>query len=249
MGDDQKLCFVISEIGEAGSAARKRADQVLKHVVRRAAEECGYRVLRADEISEPGIITGQVIQLLMDAPLVIADLTGRNPNVFYELAIRHITRKPLVQMIDEKEGIPFDVAPLRTIKFSHTDLDSAESARGELIKHIRAVEKDPAQVDNPITTAIDLSALKGSEKPADQQLAAILEALTEIRAELRTTQDSLAFVSSSVGLPTSLSDVLGASSGTIGSFSREHVVPARYLRALRKLRDLSAKQNEEEGQK
>jgi hypothetical protein len=61
-------------------------------IVAPAAEACGYDTIRADQIAKPGIITSQVIQHLLDDPLVVADLTGWNPNVFYELAIRHAIR-------------------------------------------------------------------------------------------------------------------------------------------------------------
>jgi len=89
MASGKKSCFVIAPIGQEESETRNRSDLVLKHIIKPAAEECGYKAVRADEISEPGIITTQVIQRLIDDDLVIADLTERNPNVFYELAIRH----------------------------------------------------------------------------------------------------------------------------------------------------------------
>src|SRR5262245_29205679 len=86
---ETKTCFVIAPIGEQDSVVRKRSDQIFKYLIGPAAQECGYTALRADQIAEPGIITTQVIQHIVDDPLVVADLTGRNPNVFYELAIRH----------------------------------------------------------------------------------------------------------------------------------------------------------------
>jgi hypothetical protein len=66
MSDQKKkgICFVISPIGEEGTEIRRRADQVLKHIITPAAEECGYETIRADKISEPGMITSQVIQHL-----------------------------------------------------------------------------------------------------------------------------------------------------------------------------------------
>ena len=142
-----------------------RSDQVLKHIVAPAAKECGYETIRADQISEPGIITSQVIQHVVDDPLVVADLTGRNPNVFYELAIRHAIRKPVVQIIDGSETIPFDVAPTRTVQFDHHDLDSSSKAREDITRQIRAVEKNPKDVDTPITVALELQKLRQSDNP------------------------------------------------------------------------------------
>ena len=138
----QKTCFVIAPIGDVDSDIRKRSDQLLRHIIRPAAESCGYEAVRADEIQEPGIITSQVIQRVVDADLVVADLTERNPNVFYELAIRHAIRKPFVQIIDEGETLPFDVAVTRTIFVDHHDLDNVAQARSDIEGQIRALEAD-----------------------------------------------------------------------------------------------------------
>ena len=66
---------------------------------------------------------------ILSDPLVVADLTDHNPNVFYEVAIRHAMQKPLVQLIDENQRIPFDVSDVRTIKVDITDLDSVERCK------------------------------------------------------------------------------------------------------------------------
>lgn len=124
-------CFVIAPIGEMGSPTRSRSDQVLKYIIRPSLLELGFDAKRADELDKPGIITSQVIQHLVNAPLVVADLTERNANVFYEIAIRHAVRKPIIQIIDWKESIPFDVAATRVIKFNHQDLDSVEEAKAK----------------------------------------------------------------------------------------------------------------------
>ena len=129
----------LSELQEL--ARRKRADQVLNHIIKPATENVGYAAVRADAISEPGILTTQVIQHLIDDDLVVADLTGRNPNVFYELAIRHAIRKPIVQIIDVDEPIPFDVSQQRTILVDLHDLDSVANCRSELCKQINIVEE------------------------------------------------------------------------------------------------------------
>jgi copper chaperone CopZ len=178
----RKTCFVIAPIGEPDSDTRKRSDQVLKHVITPAVKECGYEPVRADQISEPGIITSQVIQHIVDDPLVIADLTERNPNVFYELAVRHAIRKPLIQLIKKGEIMPFDVAGTRTISVDHRDLDSVEEARRDIVKQIKAVEANPAQIDTPISVSLDLQSLRQSENPEQRSLADILSALSELRS-------------------------------------------------------------------
>lgn len=181
----QKTCFIIAPIGEEASETRKRSDQVLKHVFKPAATECGYNAIRADEISEPGIITSQIIQHIVEDPLVIADLTDRNPNVFYELALRHAIKKPLVQAIRKGDNLPFDVAGMRTIPIDHHDLDSVEEGRKELAAQIRAVEKkSPAQIETPVSVSLELQQLRQSDNPEQRTLADLLSAVTEIRTGL-----------------------------------------------------------------
>lgn len=186
-----KTCFVIAPIGEPGSETRKRSDQVLKHVIEPCAEECGYEAIRADRLGEPGLITSQVITQLVEAPLVIADLSEHNPNVFYELAVRHAVGKPLVQMIRTGERIPFDVAGMRTVQVDHHDLDSVADAKKELVRQIRAVEKDPARLHTPISMAINLEGLRSSEQPAERVLADILSSISDLRSSMTSIERRL----------------------------------------------------------
>ena len=182
---NNKICFVIAPIGEDGSDVRKRSNQVLEHIIKPAADTSGYgEVVRADTISAPGLITSQVIQHILDDPMVIADLTGRNPNVYYELAIRHAVRKPVVQIIQAGEPIPFDVSQSRTIQVDHHDLDSAASCRDELIRQISVAEKTPSEVDTPISVTVDLQALRQSDDPLQKSNAEILSMLQDLRAEV-----------------------------------------------------------------
>lgn len=179
--EKNKVCFVISPIGEEGSETRERSDQILKHIITGPAEQNGYTVIRADKISEPGIITTQIIEYIVDADLVIADLTEKNPNVFYELAIRHAIRKPLVQMIRKGEIIPFDVAATRIIQFDLQNLDSVASAKEEISSQIKSLEGGNGDFHNPISVSLDLKVLKESGNIEERSLADIVEALSDLR--------------------------------------------------------------------
>lgn len=191
MTDENKICFVIAPIGQDGTDTRKRSDQVFKHILAPASKECGFEAIRADHIKEPGIITSQVIQHIIDDPIVIADLTERNPNVFYELAIRHALRKPFVQIIQQGEEKPFDVAGIRTIEVDHHDLDSALSAKKQIISQIESIKTGGYEVSSPISTAVDTELLRGSAKPEQRQLADVLFALVEMRLMLSSMNKRL----------------------------------------------------------
>jgi hypothetical protein len=139
-GTHKKPCFVIAPIGPTGSETRKRSDKVLKHIFRSALEE-KYKVTRADEIDEAGMITSQVLRAVQESHLVVADLTETNPNVLYELAVRHAIEKPVIHLIEPRlSKIPFDIAGFRTIEFDLTDPDSIEAAVDKLRKFAEQAE-------------------------------------------------------------------------------------------------------------
>ena len=221
-----KTCFVIAPIDEPGSDVRIRSDQVLNHVIAPAVERCGYgKPVRADEIDEPGNITSQVIQHVTDDDLVVADLTGRNPNVFYELAIRHAIRKPFVQIAKAGERIPFDVYGQRTIFIDHTNLDDVAAAIDSIEEQIRAFEEKDAQVETPISMSLDLQNLRRSDNPEQRSLADILSELSSIRSalsdmDIQSLESSIAMMRDELSIPRRRSDRL---SGAPLSFIHELV--------------------------
>ncbi len=150
-----RLCFFIGPIGEASSEYRQHSDLILEHLVRPVLEEQGFEVKRADEIQESGLITKQIFQYLLKARLVVADLSYHNPNVFYELAIRHAKNLPVVQMIRSADRIPFDVNQTRTITIDTTSLytfvPKIASYKAEISNHVRRALEDPSSADNPFS--------------------------------------------------------------------------------------------------
>jgi hypothetical protein len=178
------LCFVLSPIGDAESDVRKRSDQVFKHIIEPVCKSASYKAVRADQISEPGIITTQIIQHITEDRMLLADLTGKNPNVFYELAVRHAVRKPYVQIIQRGERIPFDVSAIRTIEVDHHDLDSVDAAKTEILRQMQSSDRPDAVVDSPISLAMHLEVLRLSGNPAERQLGDVLGAIAELGASL-----------------------------------------------------------------
>jgi len=181
-----KTCFVVGPIGDEGTDTRARADALLKHIIKKVLEAApfGMAVKRADEM-EPGLITQQIIERVVNADLVVADLTERNANALYELALRHVTRKPVVHMLLAGQKLPFDIAALRTIYYDTRDLDVADQAKDDLRRHAEAVLKNAEAADNPISAALAVLRLRESAASTDQALARILTEVSELREELR----------------------------------------------------------------
>lgn len=90
-------------------------DDVFEHIIRTPLEAVGFSVSRADEVRGSRSIMHDVVQGIVDAELIIADLTGANPNVYYELGIAHALRKKVVLLAQDLEEVPFDLRAYRVI--------------------------------------------------------------------------------------------------------------------------------------
>lgn len=175
--DTKSTCFVISPIGANASEERKRSDLVLKHIYKPALEPLGYAVIRADEISEPGSITLQVIERVLSSDLVIADLTDHNPNVFYELAVRHASEKPVIHVIATGQKIPFDIADMRTVSVD-VDLEGAERSRHEISAQAKQIQAGHTG-QTPVRLAGVLKHLESTKSEENIVLRQILDVVTE----------------------------------------------------------------------
>lgn len=155
--DYSKTCFIITPIGADDSIERKHANMMLNHLVKPVCEELGLIVVRADMIDKAGLITQQILDYIAKSGFCIADLSFNNPNVFYELGVRHVCQLPTIQIIRKGDKIPFDVSQGRTIIIDTSDIysimDRFESGRKELKEHLNKqtnnIKNDIAD-DNPI---------------------------------------------------------------------------------------------------
>jgi len=133
-----KKCFVVSPIGGEGTDIRKRADQVYKYIIAPVCEKCDFEAVRVDQINQADSITQTIIDMLLQAELVIADMTGHNPNAFYEMGYRACTKKPMIHIKEKGEKIPFDIAGIRAFDYDLTDLDSVAEVKERLEQTIKA---------------------------------------------------------------------------------------------------------------
>jgi hypothetical protein len=182
-------CFFIAPIGEEGSDIRKRSDGVLNYIVSRAAEEVGLTAVRADKIANPGQINLQVIEHVLSARAVVADLTGLNPNVFYEMAVRHTAKLPIVLIAEKGTELPFDIAQMRTIFFSHVDLADADECRKGIVAQLK-VALQGGNVDSPISTALDISSLSGGSA-IDRSVADLVTTVEDLARMQRDTREAV----------------------------------------------------------
>ncbi|TET08033.1 MAG: hypothetical protein E3J86_11490 [Candidatus Thorarchaeota archaeon] len=189
-----KTCFVIAPIGSEGSKSRKWSNEVLKLIIRPAVIDFGYKAIRADEIQETGNITSQVIKMCINSDLVIANLTDSNPNVFYEMAIRHAIGKPIIQIIQKSQTIPFDIKQERTLTYDKETPSSFFDCQNQLRAFLKHIEEGDINPDNPIARAIGLMSLEGSDNPLEKTISDIASMLQYLTGSINKIDERIQIV-------------------------------------------------------
>lgn len=155
------LCFVLMPFGRKTDAAGRvtNFDSVFKKIIAPAVEQAGLEPIRADEEKIGGTIHKPMFERLMLCHYAVADITGANPNVFYELGIRHALR-PSSTAILFREGtvIPFDIALVRGISYKADDAGEPldiEAPIAAIATHLAAARHTPHD-DSPIFQLVDV---------------------------------------------------------------------------------------------
>lgn len=143
-------CFIITPIGDEKDPIRRHIEGVIEAAITPALGE-KYEIVVAHKIYEPGSITKQIISEIYNSELVIANITNRNPNVMYELALRHAIGKPVITIAEKGTSLPADIVTERTI-FYYND------AKGvlELIEDLKKAEAeiDLSKTSGPIVDVL-----------------------------------------------------------------------------------------------
>jgi hypothetical protein len=142
--DDIRTCFVIMPFGTKKDVARRdkvNFDRVYSRIIQPAIEglkDRGLKIrcIRADKIQLSGLIHERMIAQIAEADVALADITSQNPNVYYELGVRHALRNRVTVMIRRKgTKNPFNVGGMTTIEYD-VDERSAEQARDAIANFV-----------------------------------------------------------------------------------------------------------------
>jgi hypothetical protein len=124
-GARTQSCFIVMPFGQEWSGDVHR-------ILAKACEAAGVRAVRGDDLFTPTDILEDIWQSLNAADFVIADITGRNPNVLYELGIAHTLAKPVLILSRDASDIPIDLATRRVILYGQ----QADAWRDDLARMV-----------------------------------------------------------------------------------------------------------------
>ncbi len=155
--NNKKKCFVIMPFSKAYSLTKEQWTEVFTHTIKPAVEDCGlgyecerYEFRRANIIKD-------ILQEINSANIVIADLTGSNPNVLWELGVRHTLSKRTILIAQDKRFLPSDLQdyPIITYKYQQTPTEVSKFKQ-EISDKLKDIEADPEKSDSPVADFLQL---------------------------------------------------------------------------------------------
>jgi len=192
-----KSCYIISQIGDPDTPERKWADFIRQHIIKPAVTDCDYEEpARADDPDKDLIMT-DIIQQMFDADLVVADLTDCNPNVCYELGIRHCAKKPTIHLIKTGQLPPFDLGGNKAIFVDETHV-TVTKAIEDIKARIKAIKNDPNPFYSQVHLHIELNKLQIREQGGTATHEPLVPLLSDMVVIQRNMSEQLTKLSSEI---------------------------------------------------
>ena len=129
---------------------REELDWAYEKLVKPAFEAAAYEVIRADDIDSQQSILKDIVTAIVASDVIIADLTGANPNVYYELGLSHALKKQVVLLSQDVSAAPFDLRSYRIIEYG-ARFDKFESTQKRLTTLAHDISKGRVSFGNPVS--------------------------------------------------------------------------------------------------
>jgi CheY-like chemotaxis protein len=151
-----RKCFVIMPFSTSHSCTQTEWDEVFNKLIKPSVEKAGFGYVCERSSARVGNIIEDILDALNRADLLIADLTDRNPNVFYELGVRHALRNATILIAQNLSDIPFDLHPYATQTYGWK-IDAERRAFMKRIKEIIGlIEQNPERAISPVRKYLKL---------------------------------------------------------------------------------------------
>lgn len=187
-----KKCFIITPIGNENSEVFRKAKGVIESAIKPILHEYDFDDIKpAYEINVSGMINTQIINRIVNDDLVVVNLTGNNPNVMYELCLRHVVAKPIIHICENGTSLPFDIKDSRTI-FYENDMLGVEELKNKLRSFMDNLSYTDDYIDNPIYTARKYDILlKETQGTETNELLKMLISISNGISELKNAKENI----------------------------------------------------------
>ncbi|MGD8453847.1 MAG: hypothetical protein PVJ57_18690 [Phycisphaerae bacterium] len=131
-------CFVMMPF-------REPFDTYFTTIILPAITKANFEATRADDLFRPSVIVADMWKMIQDAKVLLAELTTKNANVFYELGLAHAIGKPVVLVSEKMEDVPFDLQQLRVLLYDKNDPAWGVKLREDISSSLAEVAADPIE--------------------------------------------------------------------------------------------------------
>jgi hypothetical protein len=173
-----ECCFVIMPFGGW-------ADGYYEAIYQPAIESAGLSAHRADDLYRPSTIVNDIWAYTRKAKLLIADLTGKNPNVFYELGLAHALAKPAILVAESIDDIPFDLRALRVILYNKNAPNWGPILQSKIETAIKEVLAAPQEAVLPAFLHVRETSAAPKVTAREKDIIEIKQELDLLRREVR----------------------------------------------------------------
>lgn len=191
--EEKKTCFVVTPIGDENTAIRRHIDGIIDQAIIPAIGE-EFQVKVAHREYEIGSINDRVIQSVYNSDLVIANLTGLNPNVMFEIAIRYSFGKPAIVIAEKGTKLPFDIVDENTIFYINDPAGAAELKK-IIINFVKKIDWTKCEY-GPVFSAIKNAAVINHiettilEKENQNAFAFLVNKLSDLESEIKGLREA-----------------------------------------------------------
>jgi hypothetical protein len=140
-------CFVMMPFGEW-------FDKYYQEIYIDAIKDAGFEPVRAGELFHTGLVVEQIWEQITKSKILLAELTDKNANVFYELGLAHADIKPVVFISANVDDVPFDLRHLRVIIYDVREPNWSNDLKNKITDYLRNASKDPEKsIPHPFRTS------------------------------------------------------------------------------------------------
>lgn len=182
------ICFVLMPISDVHGYDSGHFARVYEHLLKPAILGAGYNPVRADDAVKTDYIVVGIIQRIVESEMVICDFSARNPNVMYELGIRHAFNKPVALIKDGRTEKVFDIQGLR-----YTEYDESlriDSVQKDIARITAAISETAKAGAAGVNSVVQLAGIKAAEVPAGQTVSPDTQLLLSAIGTLERRIDS-----------------------------------------------------------
>jgi hypothetical protein len=180
-------CFVIMPISDTPGYEAGHFGRVYEHLLKPAITQAGFNAVRADDTNKTDYIVVGIIQKIVESEMVLCDFSARNPNVMYELGIRHAFDKPVVLIRDRNTDKVFDIQGLRYTEYDHSL--RVDTVQKDIEKISKALTETSSSTKDDINSVIKLAGLKVATVPETQTVSAETQLILSAFASLERRFD------------------------------------------------------------